>query len=249
KALSKIVTGADRQISIQENDTVIIAAHAVAGTEKSVSDTIDKLFRAGANVIYGQKHVHVTGHGCQEELKLMLSFMKPKFFIPVHGEYRLQKIHADLAIAIGLDKENTFLLKNGECIEFKNDEASLNGTVSAGNVLIDGLGVGDIGNIVLRDRRLLSEDGVLLVVVTLSKKRSLVVSGPELLSRGFVYVRESGELMDGASDLITNLLNECMEAKIQDWSTLKTNIRETLSHYLFERTKRRPMILPIIMEI
>lgn len=249
KALKQIANGTHKQVSIQAGDTVIIAANPVPGTEKLFSTTIDQLFRAGAAVIFGQKRVHVTGHAHQEELKLMLHLMKPRFFLPVHGEFKNQKVHSELANSLGMKREDLFLLNNGEVVEFHNGEASLGGKVPAGNVLIDGLGIGDVGNIVLRDRRLLSQDGILLVVVTLSKKKSMVISGPEILSRGFVYVREAEKLMDSSIELVKKILEQCMQENIQDWSTLKLNIRESLSHFLFEKTKRRPMILPIIMEI
>ncbi|WLR53205.1 ribonuclease J [Bacillus tianshenii] len=249
KALTRIAQGTHKQVAIQPGDTVVIAATPVPGTEKLFSKTIDQLFRAGAYVVYGQKRVHVPGHAFQEELKLMLHMLKPRYFMPVHGEFRNQKAHGVIAQSLGLNQEAIFLIDNGDILEFHDGDATVGGRVPAGNVLIDGLGIGDVGNIVLRDRRLLSQDGILLVVVTLSKKQSVVISGPEILSRGFVYVREAEKLMEQSVELVSNILEQCMQENIQDWSTLKLSIRESLSHFLFEKTKRRPMILPIIMEI
>lgn len=246
--LSKMARNQHRQVTIKRDDTILIAATPIPGTELKTFRTIDLLMRNGANVIHGS-HVYVTGHGCQEELKLMMNLLKPKFLIPVHGEYRTQIAHQKLANMVGIPKHRVFLVENGDVVEFKQRKAKKAGKVFSGNVLIDGLGVGDVGNIVLRDRRLLSKDGILVVVVTLSKKMNTIVSGPEIISRGFVYVRESEELMDEAQQLVKEILDQCMSEKINEWSSLKNNIRETLSQFLHEKTKRRPMILPIIMEV
>ncbi|MBA2876547.1 ribonuclease J [Thermaerobacillus caldiproteolyticus] len=248
-ALARMAKQAHKQINIKEGDTVIVAASVMPGYELLFSKTIDALYRAGANVVYGQRKVHVSGHGCQEELKLMLNLMKPKYFIPVHGEYRMQKAHANLAKAVGISEERTFLIDKGDVIEFRNGQARSGGKVPYGNILIDGLGIGDVGNIVLRDRRLLSQDGILIVVVTLSKEAKKIIAGPEIISRGFVYVRESETLLDEATKMVTNIVNQCMQDYIIEWSSLKLNIREALNQFLFEKTKRKPMILPIIMEI
>lgn len=246
---SRMAKQAHKQLNIKENDTVIIAASPTPGHELVVSKTIDALYRAGANVVYGQRNVHVSGHGSQEELKLMLNLMKPKYFIPVHGEYRMQIAHAKLAKAVGIDESRTFIIDKGDVIEFRNGQARPGGKVPCGNILIDGLGVGDVGNIVLRDRRLLSQDGILIVVVTLSKEAKKIVAGPEIISRGFVYVRESETLLDEATKIVTDIVNKCMQDFVIEWSSLKANIRDALNQFLFEKTKRKPMILPIIMEI
>jgi len=247
--LARMAKQAHKQVNIKEGDTVIIAASPMPGNELTISRTIDALYRAGANVIYGQRNVHVSGHGSQEELKLMLNLMKPKYFIPVHGEYRMQKAHAKLAKAVGIAEDQTFLIDKGDVIEFRNGQARYGGKVPCGNILIDGLGIGDVGNIVLRDRRLLSQDGILIVVVTLSKEAKKIIAGPEIISRGFVYVRESETLLDEATKIVTDIVNKCMQDYIIEWSSLKSNIRDALNQYLFEKTKRKPMILPIIMEI
>jgi ribonuclease J len=248
-ALARMAKQVHKQVNIKEGDTVIVAASPMPGHELMVSKTIDALYRAGANVIYGQRKVHVSGHGSQEELKLMLNLMKPKYFIPVHGEFRMQKAHAKLAKAVGIAEDQTFLIDKGDVIEFRNGQARYGGKVPCGNILIDGLGIGDVGNIVLRDRRLLSQDGILIVVVTLSKEAKKIIAGPEIISRGFVYVRESETLLDEATKIVTDIVNKCMQDYIIEWSSLKLNIREALNQYLFEKTKRKPMILPIIMEI
>ncbi|WP_332630622.1 ribonuclease J [Halalkalibacter flavus] len=248
-ALTRMAKGAHRQITITEEDTVIIAASAIPGNEKSVSAIIDKLYRIGAEVVYGQAKVHASGHGSQEELMLMLNLMKPKYFVPIHGEFRMQHAHRELALKTGMRAENIFLVDKGEVVEFTNGQARKTGKVPSGNVLIDGLGVGDVGNIVLRDRRLLSKDGILVVVVTLNKKTGEFVSGPNIISRGFVYVRESEKLLEDANELVGVILKKCVNENVNEWSSLKSNVREGLSRFLFEKTKRRPMILPIIMEV
>lgn len=247
-ALTRMARGTHKQVEIYPGDTVIFAATPIPGNEKLVSRTIDQLFKAGANVIYGLEGVHVSGHGSQEELKLMLNLMRPTYFIPIHGEYRMLRQHGKLAEATGVRAENIFLIDNGDVVEISGKEARIASKVPAGNVLIDGLGVGDVGNIVLRDRKLLSQDGILVVVVTLSKQSGAIISGPDIISRGFVYVRESEELVEEAARLVHSTLTKCMDDNTSDWSTLKMNVREVLGKYLFEQTKRRPMILPIIME-
>lgn len=247
-ALTRMAKATHRQVEIVPGDTVIFAATPIPGNEKFVSRTIDQLFKAGARVVYGQEGVHVSGHGSQEELKLMLNLMKPKFFIPIHGEFRMLRQHGKLAEATGVPSENVFLIENGDVVEISEGNARLGAKVPAGNVLIDGLGVGDVGNIVLRDRKLLSQDGILMVVVTLSKQNGTIVSGPDMVSRGFVYVRESEELMDESIKLVTATLTRCMSENKSEWSTLKTSVRDALGRYLYDQTRRRPMILPIIME-
>ncbi|PGZ96857.1 Zn-dependent hydrolase [Bacillus pseudomycoides] len=249
-ALSRMARQAHKQISIRKGDTVIIAASPIPGNETSVSRTIDLLFRAGADVVYyGEKKVHVSGHGSQEELKLMLNLMKPKYFLPVHGEFRMQKAHARLAQDVGIRSDRIFITEKGEVISFTDGEAKPAGKVPAGNVLIDGLGVGDVGNIVLRDRKMLSQDGILVVVVTLGKDEKKIISGPEIISRGFVYVRESEALIEKSTDIVRTIVEQSIKEYSIEWSTLKQNIRELLGQFLFEKTKRKPMILPIIMEV
>jgi ribonuclease J len=251
-ALTRMARSTHRKVDIMPGDTVIIAATPIPGNEKYVGRTVDELFRLGAHVIYGPgsvSGVHVSGHGSQEELKLMLNLMKPKYFVPIHGEYRMLRLHGQLAESVGIAKENIFVVDNGETVEVQNGNARKGGRVSTGNVLIDGLGVGDVGNIVLRDRKLLSQDGILVVVVTLSKQEGAILSGPDIISRGFVYVRESEGLLDEANRIVTNTLNKLMSENVNEWASLKTHVKEALGRFLYEQTRRRPMILPIIMEV
>ncbi|MBW6409828.1 ribonuclease J [Clostridium weizhouense] len=248
-ALARMAASEHRKINIIEGDTVIISATPIPGNEKLVSKVINQLFKKGAEVIYESlEKVHVSGHACQEELKLMQRLVKPRFFIPVHGEYRHLKQHGELAVELGLLEKNLLIPENGDVIEVTRNYIKKTSTVSSGQVFVDGLGVGDVGNIVLRDRKHLSQDGILTVVVTLEKKTANVIAGPDIISRGFVYVRESEDLMDEAKDLVRNVLRECEEKKIADWATLKSRMRDELRELLYERTKRKPMILPIIME-
>ncbi len=249
-ALTKMAMSDHRKVEIIPGDTVVISATPIPGNEKLVSRTIDYLLRQGAEVVYEKASgVHVSGHASQEELKLMHNIIRPKFFIPVHGEYRHLKKHAKLAQELGLLKENIFIAENGQVLEFTSDKGVIAGKVTAGNVLVDGLGVGDVGNIVLRDRRQLSQDGILIVVVTMDKQRGCVIAGPDIVSRGFVYVRESEELMEEAKERVKIALEKCELNSITEWAAIKSNVRDTLSKYLYERTRRRPMILPIIMEV
>lgn len=250
-ALTRMARSTHRKVDILPGDTVIIAATPVPGNEKYVGRTIDELFRLGAEVIYSGSNsgVHVSGHGSQEELKLMLNLMRPKYFIPIHGEYRMLRKHALLGESVGVDPENIFLIDIGETIEIQNGQARKAGKIPAGNVLIDGLGVGDVGNIVLRDRKLLSQDGILVVVVTISKQDGKIVSGPDIISRGFVYVRESEGLLEEANRIVSSTLEKLMSENVNEWASLKTNVKDSLGRFLFEQTRRRPMILPIIMEV
>ena len=247
--LSRMAKQAHKQVNVKENDTVLIAATPIPGHELVFSKTIDILSRAGANVVFGQKQIHMSGHGYQEELKMMLNLTKPSYFIPIHGEYKMQKAHEKLAKQVGVEAQNIFLVEKGDVIEFKGDQVYTGGKVPSGNVLIDGLGIGDVGNIVLRDRRLLSQDGILIVVVTLDKQRKQIISGPEIITRGFVYVRESEELITNATKVVSTIVERSMQEYSIEWSQLKLSIREALNQFLYEKTKRRPMILPIIMEI
>ncbi len=249
-ALSRISNNDHKKIFISPGDLVIISASPIPGNEKLISKVINQLFKKGAEVIYeALADVHVSGHACQEELKLMHALVKPKYFIPVHGEYRHLKQHTELAIKMGLKPENVIIPDNGDVIEVGRDMLKKNGTVVSGNVFVDGYGVGDVGNVVLRDRKHLSQDGILTVVVTIEKESSSVIAGPDIISRGFVYVRESEDLMDKAKEIVKQTLKECEDKGIRDWSTLKSKIKEALRIFLYEKTKRKPMILPIIMEI
>ena len=249
-ALTRMSMSDHRKVGIVPGDTVIISATPIPGNEKLVSKTIDNLMKLGANVIYGRNQgIHVSGHASREELKLMHNLVRPKFFIPVHGEYHHLVQHARLARELGMPKENIFISENGQILDFTRDKGQVAGKVTAGMVMVDGLGVGDVGNIVLRDRRQLSQDGILIVVVTMNKQTHRVVAGPDIVSRGFVYVRESEALMDEATARVQQALDRCEDEKVKEWAAIKSNVRDALGRYLFEKTRRRPMILPIIMEV
>jgi ribonuclease J len=248
-ALTRMANNDHRKVEIMPGDTVVLSATPIPGNEKMVSRTINQLYRQGAEVIHGPSiGIHASGHASQEELKMMLSLVRPKFFVPVHGEYRHLVKHAQLAKRIGIPAENVFVGENGQIMEFTKDKGMIGKRVTSGQILIDGLGVGDVGNVVLRDRKQLSEDGILIVVVGINKSEKLVVSGPEIVSRGFVYVREADQLMEDAKDRVNQILDKCSEKNITDWTGIKSQIREGLGRFLYERTRRRPMILPIIME-
>ena len=249
-ALTRMAMNDHKKVDIMPGDTVIISATPIPGNEKLVSRTIDHLYKLGADVIYEKSNgVHVSGHASQEEIKLMHNLVRPKFFIPVHGEFRHLIKHANLAQSLGMPKENIVIAENGSVIELTKNSIGINGKVPAGKVLVDGLGVGDVGNIVLRDRRQLSQDGIMIVVVTIDKENCHVVSGPDIVSRGFVYVREAEGLMDEAKDKVQLALEKCEENGVSAWSAIKSTVRDSLGRFLYERTRRRPMILPIIMEI
>lgn len=249
-ALSRMAFSEHKKIKLVPEDTVIVSASTIPGNEKTISKVINKIVEIGANVIYeALADVHVSGHACQEELKLIHTLVKPKYFIPVHGEYRHLKRHAQLAIELGMPRNNIFIAKNGNVMEFTKNSAEMTQSVQAGNILVDGLGVGDVGNIVLRDRKHLSEDGLIVVVVTMSKQEGKVIAGPDIISRGFVYVRESEDLMEEAKNVVKIALNECEKNNITDWTTLKASIKDALRGFLYEKIKRNPMILPIIMEV
>lgn len=249
-ALARMATSEHRKVNIVPGDTIIISATPIPGNEKLVSRVVDQLFKKGAEVVYGSSEaVHVSGHACQEELKLMQTLVKPKYFIPVHGEYRHLKQHGELANSIGVPKSNILIPEIGDVIEVTRNSIKKSGTVISGQIFVDGLGVGDVGNIVIRDRKHLSQDGILTVVVTLSKENKAIIAGPDIISRGFVYVRESENLMDDVKSVVRHEVAKCEERGIRDWTTIKSTIKENLRDYLFIKTKRNPMIIPIIMEV
>ena len=248
-ALTRMANGEHRKVNINSNDLVIISATPIPGNEKFVAKVIDDLMKIGAEVVYSSlADVHVSGHACQEEQKLMLSLVKPKYFIPVHGEYRQLIAHRNTARQMGIPADNIILMKNGRIVELNENEAKLSGTVPVGKIFVDGLGVGDVGNIVLRDRQHLSQDGLIVVVLTMDSAGN-VVAGPDIISRGFVYVRESENLMEEVRAIINIEVMNCVDNHIKDWATIKSTIRDSLKDYIFQTTKRNPMILPIIMEI
>lgn len=249
-ALSRIANSEHKQVSVKPDDKIIISASAIPGNEKNVIRVVNELLKKGADVVYGGiEDIHVSGHARQEELKLMLALTKPKFFMPVHGEYMHLSSHRDLAMSMGMDKKNIFVNKLGDVLELSKNEAKVTGTVPTGQVMVDGLGVGDVGNIVLRDRKHLSEDGLMVVVVSMEEETGQIVAGPDIISRGFVYVRESEGLMDGAREVVMKALQECEEKNITSWNYIKNLIKDTLKNYIWQKTKRSPMILPIIMEV
>ena len=249
-ALSRMSSGDHRQVSITPSDLIIISATPIPGNEKFVGKLVNELMKQGAEVVYEAMYeVHVSGHACQDELKMMLALTKPKFFIPIHGEYKHMKKHEGLAIKMGIPEENIFLLNIGQVVETDSVEMKVVGQVPAGKVLVDGLGVGDVGSVVLRDRKHLSEDGLIVVVTTINRETGMVAAGPDIVSRGFVYVRESEELMDEAKQLVKKTLQTCADRNIREWGNIKSNVRDELGNFIFQRTKRSPMILPIIMEV
>ena len=249
-ALTRMAMNDHKKVDIMPGDTVIISATPIPGNEKLVARTIDHLYKLGADVIYEKSNgVHVSGHASQEEIKLMHNLVRPKYFIPVHGEYRHLIKHANLAKDLGMPSENIVIAENGSVIEISKNGIGINGKIQSGKVLVDGLGVGDVGNIVLRDRRQLSQDGIMIVVVTIDHETCHVVSGPDIVSRGFVYVREAEDLMEEAREKVLSALERCENNGVSEWSMIKSTIRDNLGRFLYERTRRRPMILPIIMEI
>ena len=248
-ALTRMANGEHKKVTITGNDLVIISANPIPGNEKSVSKVIDQLMKIGAEVVYSAlADVHVSGHACQEEQKLIMALVKPKYFLPVHGEYRQLMAHRDTAIEMGIPKENIFITVNGRVLELNENEAKYTGTVPSGRVMVDGLGVGDVGNIVLRDRQHLSQDGLIVIVMTMDSQTGEIVAGPDVISRGFVYVRESENLMEDVKSFIREEIHELENNHIRDWSTIKSTLKDDVRDFVFDRTKRNPMILPIIME-
>ena len=249
-ALTRMAAGEHRKVKITPNDLVIISATPIPGNEKFVSKVIDDLMQIGAEVVYSSlADVHVSGHACQEEQKLIFALTKPKYFIPVHGEYRQLIAHSETAQSMGIDKENIFMISNGNVLEMSKNNAQITGTVPNGRILVDGLGIGDVGNVVLRDRQHLSQDGLIIIVLTMDSSTGGVIAGPDVISRGFVYVRESENLMDDVKNVVRNEIRKCEEKGIRDWSTIKSTTKENLRDYIFSKTKRNPMIIPIIMEV
>jgi ribonuclease J len=249
-ALTRMSVNDHKAIEIIPGDTVLLSATPIPGNEKSVGRTINNLYRRGAEVIYDRAAgVHVSGHGSQEDMKMMINLTRPKFFVPIHGEHRMLLHHKRLAVQCGIPAENILVGENGNVFEFTSDSAAIGAKVTSGQVLVDGLGVGDVGNIVLRDRKQLSQDGILIVVVAMEKETGVIMGGPDIVSRGFVYVRESEGLLDEAKERVKNALYECLERNVTEWAVLKSGVRDVLGKYLYEKTRRRPMILPIIMEV
>ena len=246
-ALSRMANSTHRRVSIKPGDTIVFSSSPIPGNEKAVSNIINELFRKGAQVIF--QDTHVSGHACAEEIKLIYALTHPKFAIPVHGEYRHLKAHAKLAETMGIPKDNILLISSGDVLEIKDEKANVIGQVPHGGIMVDGLGVGDVGNIVLRDRQMLSQNGLLVVVLTLSKYDNRLLAGPDIVSRGFVYVRESETLMEEAHQIVEAAVERCLEHRVTDWSKIKGVIRDTLGEYVWKQTKRSPMILPIIMEV
>ena len=246
-ALSRMASDNHKKISIMPGDTVIFSSHPIPGNEKAVTNVINELQMKGADVIF--QDVHVSGHACQEEIKLIYSLVKPKYAIPVHGEYKHRKAQAKIAAELGIPKENIYMLQSGDVLEMDSEKAVVTGKVPVGAILVDGLGVGDVGNVVLRDRQHLAEDGILIVVLALDSYSDQLVSGPDIVSRGFVYVRESDELLDEARLLVNEAVQGCLDKGQSDWGKLKSTIKDVLSEFVWKKTKRRPMILPIIMEV
>ena len=249
-ALTRMASGDHKKVEITPNDLIIISANPIPGNEKLISKVIDDLMKAGSEVIYSAlEDVHVSGHACQEELKMILALTKPKYFMPVHGEYRHLQAHAELAKKMGIQNQNIFAMTNGRILEIDNSSAKMTGTVQFGKILVDGLGVGDVGNIVLRDRQHLAQDGLIVVVVTMDSGSKTVIAGPDIISRGFVYVRESENIMENIKNVVREELAACEEKGTTDWNSIKSAIKDELRDYLYQKTKRNPMILPIFMEV
>ena len=246
-ALSRMANGTHKKVTVGPSDTIIFSSSPIPGNEKAVSKSINELYAKGAEVIF--QDAHVSGHARREEIKLIYNLVQPKFVIPVHGEYRHLKAQANLAKELGYASEDIFIMSSGDVLELGEDSAKITGKVNAGAIYVDGLGVGDVGNIVIRDRQHLSEDGILIVVLALDVKNNYVVSGPDIVSRGFVYVRESDELMENMRLVVADAVDKCMNKKITDWGKIKTVIKDSTSDYVWKKTKRRPMVLPIIMEV
>ena len=246
-ALSRMAANIHKKITIKPNDTIIFSSNPIPGNEKAVSKVINELSMKGAKVIF--QDVHVSGHACQEEIKLIYSLVRPKYAIPVHGEYRHLKANAGVATSLGIPKENVFIIQSGDVLELCDESAKVVDKVHTGAILVDGLGVGDVGNIVLRDRQHLAEDGIIIVVLTLERRTNRLLAGPDIVSRGFVYVRESEQLMEDARKAVADALDKCLRGKHTDWNKIKLVIRDAMNDYIWKKTKRRPMVIPIIMDV
>ena len=246
-ALSRMANGTHRKVSIRPNDTIVFSSNPIPGNEKAVSKVINDLSRKGAEVIF--QDVHVSGHACQEDIKLIYSLVRPKYAIPIHGEYKHRKAQAKIAQELGIDKDNIFLINSGDVLELDENSARVNGKVHVGDVMVDGLGVGDVGNIVLRDRHILAEEGIIIVVLTLDGESGQVLAGPDIVSRGFVYVRDAGDLLDDAQTVLNTTMDHLMDKGVTDWGKIKQEIKDALGSFVWKETKRRPMIIPIIMEV
>lgn len=248
-ALYRMAFSDHSQVELTPNDLVVLSSHAIPGNEKLVSRIINEMYKKGVHVYHDEAVVHVSGHACQEELKLIHALTKPKYFMPIHGEYHHLMQHKELAEYMGMDSQNIFIMDIGQVLELSRDSAKKNGTVPSGRMLVDGYGVGDVGNIVLRDRRHLAQDGLIVVVATVDLDEQTIISGPDLISRGFVYVRESEELMDNVRELVRGVLCDTLDSGVTEWTQMKTNVKDALSKYLYSKTKRKPMILPVIMNV
>lgn len=246
-ALSRMASGMHRKVDIKPGDTIIFSSNPIPGNEKAVTRVINELSMKGAEVIF--QDVHVSGHACREDIKLIYSLVHPKYSIPIHGEFKHRKAQAQIALELGIEKENVFMIQSGDVLELDEDSAAVTGQVPVGDVMVDGLGVGDVGNIVLRDRQRLAEEGIIVVVLTLEGGSGRVLAGPDLVSRGFVYVRGAESLMDEAKSVLENTVEYCMDNNIVDWSKIKTEIKDALGEFVWRETKRRPMIMPVIMEV
>ena len=248
-ALYRMAFSDHSQVELTPNDLVVLSSHAIPGNEKLISRIINELYKKGVSVYHDEAVVHVSGHACQEELKLIHALTKPKFFMPIHGEYHHLMQHKELAEFMGMDPKNIFVCDIGQVLELDHESCKKNGTVTSGRMLVDGYGVGDVGNIVLRDRRHLAQDGLIVVVATVDVDEATIVSGPDIISRGFVYVRESEELMDAVREIVRDVLCDTLDSGITEWTQMKTAVKDTLSKYLYAKTKRKPMILPVIMNV
>ncbi len=246
-ALSRMANGTHKKVTIRPNDTIVFSSNPIPGNEKAVSKVINDLSRKGAEVIF--QDVHVSGHACQEDIKLIYSLVHPKYAIPIHGEYKHRKAQAKIAQELGIDKDNIFLINSGDVLELDENSARVNGRVHVGDVYVDGLGVGDVGNVVMRDRHILAEEGIIIVVLTLDSESGQLLAGPDIVSRGFVYVRDAGDLMDDAQSVLNHTMDHLMDKGIKDWGKIKQEIKDSLGGFVWKETKRRPMIIPIIMEV
>ena len=245
-ALSRMAANLHKKVKIMPGDVIVFSSHPIPGNEKAVSNVINELSEIGAEVIF--QDTHVSGHACQEDIKLMYALLQPKYAIPVHGERRHMQAQALLAESLGIRKENIFILHSGDVLEMSEEKAKIIGKIQTGGILVDGLGVGDVGNIVIRDRQHLAEDGIIIVVMTLEQHSNRLLAGPDIVSRGFVYVRESTDLMEETNRVVLEAVEKCLNKNITDWGKIKSEIKDTLSDFVWKRTQRRPMILPIIME-